>query len=206
MKEVFSGETVSGKVKLAWSGEIIDTTLLADGVREFSDGKKYYYLNVNNHGTPSKEELAQWKADWEEFFGSFADNYSYEKKCTLYKKFTTDTYDGELYRHANAPGKFQQTMLLLPKKGKAPYPTVIMPFYVPGRIIGFDPETGEEINFPGRSPDTWNRGAKLAEAGFAVLSCTSYYRTYIQNDMPEDFDRWACAANALLADNPRWSG
>lgn len=206
MKEVFSGETVSGKVKLSWSGEICDTTLLADGVREFADGEKYHYLNVNNHGKPSEKEIAEWKKEWREFFGTFSDTYTYQKECTLYKKFSTDTYDGELYRHANAPGKFQQTMLLLPKKGKAPYPTVIMPFYVPGRIIGFDPETGEEINFPGRTPDTWNRGAKLAEAGFAVLSCTAYYRTYIQNDMPEDFERWACAANTLLADNPDWSG
>lgn len=206
MKEVFSGETVSGTVKLSWSGETIDTTTLADGVREFFDGEKYHYLNVHNHGTPGPAETEQWKKDWEGFFGKPADSYVYEKKCTLYKKFSGPGFDGELYRQSNAPGKFQQTMLLLPHKGKAPYPTVIMPFYVPTRIIGFDPETGAEFSMEGRSPDTWNRGAKLAQAGFAVLSCTSYYRTYIQNDMPEDFTRWAAAATELLKDNPRWSG
>lgn len=206
MKEVFSGDTVSGKVKLSWSGEIIDTALLADGVREFTDGKKYYYLNVRNQGKPSEAEVEEWKKNWTAFFGVPSETYSYEKKCTLYKKFSTDDFDGELYHQANAPGKTQQTMLLLPKKGKAPYPTVIMPFYVPARIIGFDPETGEEYAPENRPPETWRRGVELARAGFAVLTCTSYYRTYIQNDMPEDFGRWACAAETLLKDNPDWSG
>ena len=80
MKEVFSGETVSGTVKLSWSGETIDTTTLADGVREFFDGEKYHYLNVHNHGTPGPAETEQWKKDWEGFFGKPADSYVYEKK------------------------------------------------------------------------------------------------------------------------------
>ena len=206
MKEVFSGETVSGSVKLSWSQEIIDTTSLPDGVREFYDGKTYYYLNVQNQGKPSEAEVEKWKKQWDEFFGAPDASYVYEKKCELYKTFSGPGFKGELYRQNNAPGKFQQTMLLLPEKGSAPYPTVIMPFYVPARIIGFDPESGEEVFMEGRTPDTWNRGAKLAQEGFAVLTCTSYYRTYIQNDMPEDFDRWACAANELLKDNPAWSG
>ena len=104
MKEVFSGETVSGVVKLSWSGETLDTTLLPDGVREFSDGKKYHYLNVQNRGIPTPAELRQWKLDWEEFFGKPADSYFYEKKCTLYKKFSGPGFDGELYRQNNAPG------------------------------------------------------------------------------------------------------
>lgn len=206
MREVFSGDTVSGSVKAAWSSEVIDTTLLADGVREFFDGQKYHYLNVQNQGKPDSCEVERWQKEWTSFFGAPADDYVYEKKCTLYKKFSGPGFEGELYRQNNAPGKWQQTMLLLPHKGKAPYPTVIMPFYVPARIIGFDPETGEEVHVEGRTPDTWNRGAKLAQAGFAVLTCTSYYRTYIQNDMPEGFERWGCAAEELLKDNPSWSG
>ena len=80
MKEVFSGETVSGSVKLSWSQEIIDTTSLPDGVREFYDGKTYYYLNVQNQGKPSEAEVEKWKKQWDEFFGAPDASYVYEKK------------------------------------------------------------------------------------------------------------------------------
>ena len=206
MREVFSGETVSGIVRASWSGEIIDTSSLADGVREFRSGDKYFYLNVQNSGAPDAAVCDMWRREWDALLGKPADNYRYEKKCTLYKTFSGNGFKGELYRQANAPGKVQQTMLLLPEKGNAPFPVVIMPFYVPARVLGFDPETGEEVVVEGRGPDSWNRGARLAQQGFAVLTCTSFYRTYIQNDMPEDFTRWGFAADELLKDNPNWSG
>ena len=207
MKEVHSGETVSGVVKPAWSDSALDTTALPDGVREFTDGKKFYYLNVLNGSLPGPAEVARWKEEWAEMLGRPAPDYEFPRKCELYFKFSQPGYDGELYRQNNAPGKVQETMLLLPRQGKPPYPVVIMPFYVPSHIIGFDPKTGDEIPVTGgRPPEVYKRGAMLAEAGFAVLTCQSYYRTYIQNDMPESFDRWACAARALLHDNPGWSG
>ena len=207
MREVFSGETVSQQVKLSWSKEIIDTALLPDGVREFEHEGKYYYLNVQNNPLPGRDELQRWKKEWEGFFGKPADTYVYEKKRTLVKKFAACGLTGELYHISNGPdGRFEPAMLLLPEKGKAPYPVVIMPFYYPANVLGFDPLTGVVSDESGRKPGSWSRGAALARAGFAVLTCTSYYRTYINNDMPEDFTRWQYAAEMLLKDNPDWSG
>lgn len=205
MKKVHNGETVSGKVCLEWSGRIIDTALLADGVREFIFNGKSYYLNVCNAPLPDKEMLEQWRTDWAEMIGTPSE-YDFEHKSVMIKEFSGSGFKGELYLQNNAPGKVQKSILLLPDKGNAPYPVIIMPFYFPAMVIGFDPESGENFSVPGKSDDSWDRAARLARSGFAVLSCESYYITYIDSDLPLNFSRWAAAAEELKKDHPSWSG
>ena len=123
VREVHSGETVSGVVKPVWSEKTIDTAALPDGVREFGDGKKFYYLDVRNGPLPGPAETARWKEEWAKMLGTPASNYDFPRKCELYFKFSRPGYDGELYRQNNAPGKVQETMLLLPRQGKPPQHT-----------------------------------------------------------------------------------
>lgn len=88
MKEVRSGETVSGAVRPVWSGEVLDTTRLPDGVREFRSGDKYYYLNVQNGPLPGPAEVARWKDEWAKMLGTPAPDYEFPRKCELYFKFS----------------------------------------------------------------------------------------------------------------------
>ena len=88
IKEVFSGETVSGTVRLGWSGETIDTSKLADGVREFFYKDTPHYLNVLNGPIPGADVLAEWKKEWEKMVGTPSD-YDFERKTVLFSNFSS---------------------------------------------------------------------------------------------------------------------
>lgn len=112
-------------------------------------------------------------------------------------------FDGELHLIQNGPNTVMQALMVFPKGCKDPVPGVVVPFYYPDAMVGYDLKTGEEL--PGF------KGIEmllhLVRRGYAAVTAESYHLTYIDSRKDRsDFTRWHDAAEKLLQDHPRWSG
>ena len=112
-------------------------------------------------------------------------------------------YTLELYSQPLQDGTHQRVMIALPKNVAFPAPAVVIPFYYPEAMLGFDPATGETLdNFAGIE-----MMVHLAKRGYITACADAYHLTYLQSDKPrDDFSRWRDAASALYRDHPHWSG
>ena len=142
------------------------------------------------------------KAKWLKQIGTPRD-YTFEKSFKQIKKYCFEDFDAELYFQANGPGTFQRTMMVFPKNFTGKLPAVVVPFYAPEKMLGFDPETGEILErYIGV---TMMRD--LARRGYACISADSYHLTYLKSDRDkEDFYRWRDAGTAVTQDHPSWTG
>ena len=96
------------------------------------------------------------KAKWLRLIGE-PDGYDFEPSFTLLKKYDHPEFDGELYLQKNGPDTFQRVFMVFPKNCQKPVPGVVVPFYYPEAMLGFDPETGEECPV-GVQGEMCNRG------------------------------------------------
>ena len=123
--------------------------------------------------------------------------------ATLMSRFTHDEFDAEWYRQENGEGRFQRVLMLFPKGLTALAPAVAVPFYFPEAMIGYDPETGEELE---RYRGT-EMMLQLVRRGYIVASADAYHLSYIDSDKARgDFSRWQDAADALHRNHPHYSG
>ena len=126
---------------------------------------------------------------------------------THLKTYRLPDYDVEMYRQNNGPGTFQRVMMTVPKackmKIKPVRSAVVVPFYFPEGMIGFDPETGESLTrFAGVT-----MMADLTKRGYICISAESFHLTYVKSEKRRgDFSRWSDASSALLKDWPGWTG
>jgi len=122
---------------------------------------------------------------------------------TLLTKFDNEEFDGELYSQTNGPGTSQRVLFLFPKNLTKPAPAVLVPFYFPEAMVGFDPVTGEPLPRFGEVAMMLH----LVRRGYITVSADSYHLTYIESERDRlDFKRWKDASEALMQDNPSWTG
>lgn len=142
------------------------------------------------------------KTQWLELIGQ-PDDYDFAQNLTLLKKYDYPEFDGELYLQANGPGTFQRVFMAFPKNCRKPVPGVVVPFYYPEAMLGFDPETGEELP---KFKDI-EMLLHLVRRGYAAVTADAYHLTYMPSGKDrDDFTRWHDAAEALLRDHPHWTG
>lgn len=141
---------------------------------------------------------------WLEMIGK-PKNYEYQRDLKLIRKFETDEFDGELFEQANGPGTVQQTLLMLPKNMNGQSPAVVVPFYYPDRMAGYDLDTLERSSEPDIA-----MALHLVRRGYIVVTAEAYHLTYRKLEDPDldrqNFKRWRLAADALLHDHPEWTG
>ena len=142
------------------------------------------------------------KQDWLKAIGTAA-NYDFRPSLTLTDTFALEGCRGEVYRQANGPDTFQRVMMLFPETGEEKYPAVAIPFYYPEAMMGMDPFTGEKLPlFAGIE-----MMLHLVHRGYVVASADAYHLTYRNSHRErDDFRRWQDAADALLQDQPGWTG
>lgn len=130
-------------------------------------------------------------------------DYSYERECRPGEVFSYEDFTVEYCLQANGPGTAQRVMKVFPKNCEGKVPAVVVPFYYPEAMLGFDPVTGERLGkYAGIE-----MMAHLARRGIASISGESYHLTYIGGDKSrEDFSRWQDAGQKLCSDYPSWSG
>ncbi len=131
------------------------------------------------------------------------EEYAYAQSCRPGESFRFEDFDVEYYSQTNGPGTEQRVMMVLPKNRSGKVPAVVVPYYFPEAMIGFDPKTGEKI--PGY--EGIEMMAQLAKRGIASISGESYHLTYVRGEKSrDDFFRWQDAGEKLNRDYPSWSG
>ena len=129
--------------------------------------------------------------------------YKFEKQCGFIKRYSFDEFDVELHLQSNGPGTYQRIMMALPKKLTAPAPAVVVPFYFPEAMLGFDPENGEVLENFSHIAMT----ADLARRGVIAATADAYHVTYVKCDpKASGFDSWRRSSSVLLYNHPRWTG
>ena len=131
---------------------------------------------------------------------------SCEKKggaVTKESGFSHEDFDAEWYRQECSGGRTQRVLVLIPKGLTVKAPAVVVPFYFPEAMLGYDPATGEEL--------PRYRGIEmmhhLVKRGYVVASADAYHLSYIESDKDRsDFSRWGDAAAALHRDHPQYCG
>ncbi|MBQ8309733.1 MAG: acetylxylan esterase [Clostridia bacterium] len=117
--------------------------------------------------------------------------------------FSHAEFDAELYRQENGAGTHQRVMMVFPKKLTKAAPAVVVPFYFPEAMLGFEPATGEMLP----SYEGVEMMLHLVRRGYVAACADAYHLTYIEsNKERRDFSRWQDAADALRHDHPHWSG
>lgn len=142
------------------------------------------------------------KQKWIEALGS--PSYEIPKEpIQLVKKYEYEDFDLEVYVQRNDPKSFQRVMIAFPKNLTSPRPAVVIPFYHPEAMLGFDPVTGEPLeNF---SDITMMKD--LVKKGYITATADAYYITYTRNIHGKgDFERWGEVGKYLRLDNPDWTG
>ena len=142
------------------------------------------------------------KDQWLEHLGC-PESYSFDDQLVLRKTYDMHSYYVELYDQRNGPNTSQRLMIAFPKEADELLPCVVVPFYFPEAMLGFDPETGAPL-------EKYRSVAimlDLVKRGYAVASADAYHLTYIRSEKAiSDFSRWADASRALMSDHPEWSG
>lgn len=130
------------------------------------------------------------------------DHYDYKHDLRLVRKFETTEFDGELYEQANGPGTVQKTLLMLPKTVNEKLPAVVVPFYYPDRMAGYNLDTLEPTNEPNIA-----MALHLVRRGYVAVTAEAYHLTYRSLELDrQNFSRWRLSADALLRDHPEWTG
>lgn len=140
-------------------------------------------------------------------------NYFFEKKLHLVRKIDHADFDGELYLQACGPNRLQKLLKLFPKKQTKPLPAVAVPFYHPDGMVGFELETGKQLErFLGKTIalDLVKRGFVTATADaypfhFDADSC-DLNNFHCPFSRYAQFQSWADAGKQIVARFPEWTG
>lgn len=135
------------------------------------------------------------------------ESYRFREDARLVKVHRYPDFDIEEYRQANGPGTFQRVLMTVPKshklKIKPVRSAVVVPFYFPEAMVGFEPETAEAL--PKYAGVTMM--ADLTRRGYICISAEAYHLTAVKSERDRsDFARWPEAAAFLNAKWPGWTG
>ena len=144
------------------------------------------------------------KEKWLELIGN-PRRYDFEHTLTLTDTFVTEDYIAEYYLQANGPETFQRVLMLFPKMLNGKVPGVLVPFYFPEAMLGYNPmDEKDDLS----AYEGIEMMLHLVRRGYAVASADAYHLTYLSDVERErsDFSRWKYAGEALKRDHPNWSG
>ena len=146
---------------------------------------------------------------WEEYLDPPEAYAEFPREVRFVTRYACREFDVELYEQANGPKTRQRVMMAVPRGLKGRAPCVVVPFYFPEAMLGFDPKTGS-IECP-LAPAGTNLTyfstkfmSDLTRRGYITVSADAYHRTYCA---PKgDWADWKRAGEALNRDWPGWTG
>ena len=152
-------------------------------------------------------------AGWNRYLDPPAEYAAFPRRVEKLATYSFSDFDVEEYRQANGPGTFQRLMMAVPKNAKGRLPTVVVPFYYPEAMLGFNPKTGG-LEFQYTSPKTnltyFTEVAymsDLAKRGYITVTAEAYYLTYSQKNAPDgSWGKWGHVGRRLKEDHPGWTG
>ena len=152
-------------------------------------------------------------ADWGQYLDPSAEYAAFPRSVEKLAAYSFPDFDVEEYRQANGPETFQRLMIALPKNAKKRLPAVVVPFYYPEAMLGFDPKTGG-LNSPYLPPNTnltyfaeVTYMSDLAKRGYITVTAEAYYLTYSPKGAPDkSWAKWGYVGRKLKEDYPKWTG
>ena len=152
-------------------------------------------------------------AGWSGYLDPPAEYAAFPRSVEKSATYSFTDFDVEEYRQANGPGTFQRLMMAVPKNAKGRLPAVVVPFYYPEAMLGFNPKTGG-LEFQYTSPKTnltyFTEVAymsDLAKRGYITVTAEAYYLTYSQKNAPDgSWGKWGHVGRRLKEDHPGWTG
>ena len=148
------------------------------------------------------EKAETLRSEWDKRL-AVPENYTFQKSFTFVKRYEFSECNAELYLQTNGPNTAQRVLMVFPKEFNSPAPAVVVPFYFPEAMLGFELETLEELPFFAgvtMMPD-------LAKKGIITISADAYHLTYLDLAAERNaFSRWQDCGAALKKDYPQWSG
>ena len=152
-------------------------------------------------------------AGWSGYLDPPAEYVAFPRSVEKLATYSFSDFDVEEYRQANGPGTFQRLMMAVPKNAKGRLPAVVVPFYYPEAMLGFNPKTGG-LEFQYTSPKTnltyFTEVAymgDLAKRGYITVTAEAYYLTYSQKKAPDgSWGKWGHVGRRLKEDHPGWTG
>jgi len=139
----------------------------------------------------------------------------FARQVELVKTYDHPEFDAELCRQKNGPDTWQRVVKVFPKSARSgtKCPCVVVPFYFPEAMIGFnlDDRSTTARPEPDADPLTYYRGltivSDLVRRGYACLSADAYFITYATEGAPaEQWRKWQHVGDALSRDWPTWTG
>lgn len=161
-------------------------------------------------GASQSDGLAN--CDWGGYLDAPPEYASFERKAEKTGSWNCGDILVEEYRQANGPKTYQRLMVAFPRSAKGKVPAVVVPFYYPEAMLGFNPRTGGLDCEQEPSTNLSYYGeisymSDLARRGYATISAEAYYRTYDRDGEPEKaVDKWRHCGRKLQKDYPRWTG
>jgi len=153
-------------------------------------------------------------AVWHRFLDPPPGYASFQRQVRKTASYVRNGLSIECYEQANGPGTSQRVMLAMPENASGRLPAVVVPFYFPEGMLGFNPVDGS-LSAPDLVKETTNLSyyagvsymADLARRGYATISADAYYLTYAKDSAPGDsWAKWGHAGGALAREWPGWTG
>ena len=154
------------------------------------------------------------EAEWHRFLDPPPGYASFPRQVRKTASYVRNGIVVECYEQANGPKTSQRVMMALPEGASGRLPAVVVPFYFPEAMLGFNPVDGSNCvtglvdhatNLAYYASITYM--SDLARRGYAAISADAYYLTYAKEGRPKsDWGKWGHAGRALTRDWPDWTG
>jgi len=161
------------------------------------------------------EGLAEWKGKreglitrWEQALGMPTQSSRLEvNQVEFLEVFFTPEFKGTVLRQRTGPESWQRILLMQPLKLKGRTAGVVVPFYDPDRMCGYDLKTKAKL---GSERNAAFFGLHLVQQGYVVAAVEAYPFNLLtpaeQAASKGGMDVWRDAAVKLTKHHPQWTG
>jgi predicted esterase len=154
------------------------------------------------------EQRSGWQVRWAEALGSPASPYfTGAPPSELVESFETPDFKAQLFRQRTDKQTWQRILLLKPKYLEGRAAGVVVPFYDPDRMCGYDLKTKQRL---GPERNTAFFGLHLVRQGYVVAAVEAYpYNLLTSEEQATSkggMGLWRDAAAKLAKQHPRCTG
>lgn len=148
-----------------------------------------------------------WQEKWRFALGFPRSPFGKTGQSELVESFETPDFQAQLFRQRTGPETWQRVLLMKPLRLEARTAGVVVPFYDPDRICGYDLRTKQRL---GPERNTAFFGLHLVRQGYVVAAVEAYPFNLLTPDEQKaskgGMALWRDAAAKLARQEPGWTG
>lgn len=144
---------------------------------------------------------------WRQALGSPRSTFGQAGPAELVESFETPDFRAQLFRQRTGPETWQRILILKPLRLEGRTAGVVVPFYDPDRMCGYDLQTKQRL---GPERNTAFFGLHLVRQGYVVAAVEAYPFNLLTPDEQKaskgGMGVWRDAAAKLARQEPGWTG